>query len=367
MKNLKNSKICQMKHFIQLSVLCKVKHLILLIGLFNVASITYAQIPANAVNADPAAKAISQQPLGSVIVGNGVLKFRFINEATSTNNTGQIPANSVRLTISFPGQYAYTSVNSIPKFAVEDADTNPFGVVHLVNNDLILEGEVIDLLLNVRTIVVGSGAVTFNSDRVSPITVANLLTSNDNSTATFSTTTVLPVSLVDFSAQKQNCMARLSWKTVGEINIDNYVLEMSNDRGETYTGIQTFTAGNSSGERTYNTTYQMSNNNVYLYRIRINELSGNYSYSSVARISSGCGNASSEVLLYPSPAASTVTLTVSDTKLINSKASVVDITGKIHMNFIINANTKNIDVSKLSPGMYMIRLEDGSNARFMKQ
>lgn len=358
-----------MKKILQLRVLCNVKHLILCIGLFSLASFNkiYAQIPPNAVNADPAARAITQVPLGTMIVGNGVLKFRFTNEATSTNGTGQIPAGSVRLTMSFPGQYAFSSVNSIPKFAVEDADTGPNGVVHLVNNALILEGEVLDLLLNVRTITVGSGAVTFNTDRVSPITVANLLTANDNSTSTFSTTIVLPVNLVDFNAQKQNCTAKLSWKTAAETNIDNYVVEVSNDRGATYFPVQTIDATNSSSERLYSSTYQMTNNNAYLYRIRINELSGNYSYSPVARISSGCGPSTGDVIVYPSPALSDVTLSVSDQKLINTRANIIDISGKIHMNFIITANTKNIDVSKLPPGMYMIRMQDGTSARFMKQ
>ena len=369
MKSLKNAKICQMKNFLQLRVLCNAKQLIFLIGLFGLSTFSrvQAQIPANAVNADPAARAITQVPLGSLIVGNGVLKFRFTNEATSTNNTGQIPIGSVRLTISFPPNYAFTSVNDIPKFSVEDADTGPSGVVHLVNNALILEGEVLDLLLDVRTITVGSGAVTFNADRVTPIRVANLLTSNDNSNATFSTTTVLPVSLVDFTAQKQNCTAKLNWKTTGETNIDNYVVEVSNDKGVTYTAIETIDASNTTITKTYSSTYQMNNNNLYLYRIRINELSGGFSYSPVARITSGCGKAVNEILAYPSPAISTVTLSVSDAAVINTKASVLDVTGKTHINFIMTANTKNIDVSKLPPGMYVIRLEDGSSARFMKQ
>lgn len=364
---MKNSKICQMKKFIQPMILSKIKPFILSIGLFTASFSGFGQIPPNAVNADPAARAITQVPLGSIIVGTAVLKFRFTNEATSTDNTGQIPVNSVRLTISFPGQYAFTSINDIPKFALEDADTAPYGVVHLVNNQVILEGEVLDLLLNVRGITMGTGAVTFNTDRVTPITVANLLTSNDNSSGSFTTTGTLPVSITDFSAQKQNCTANLSWKTANETNISSYVVEMSNDRGATYSAIGTVNAANSDGERTYQLTYQMNNNNAYLYRIKIVELSGGYSYSTVARISSGCGKANNEVLAYPSPAKSTVTLSVGNDALINTKASLLDVAGKTHMNFIITANTKSIDITKLPPGMYVIRLEDGSSARFMKQ
>jgi hypothetical protein len=364
---MKNSKICQMKKFLLLLIPGKIKPFILSIGFFTASFAGFGQIPANAVNADPAARAITQVPLGSLIIGTAVLKFRFTNEATSTDNTGQIPVNSVRLTISFPGHYAFTSINDIPKFALEDADTAPYGVVHLVNDELILEGEVLDLLLNVRGITTGTGTVTFNADRVTPITVANILTSNDNSSGSFTTTGTLPVSLTDFSAQKQNCTANLSWKTANETNISSYVVEMSNDRGATYTTIGTVNAANSDGERNYQLNYQMSNNSAYLYRIKIVELSGSYSYSTVVRISSGCGKAGNEVLAYPSPAVSSVTLSVSNDALINTKATLLDVAGKAHMNFIITANTKNIDISKLPPGMYVIRLEDGSNARFMKQ
>lgn len=367
MKKLLISKTCQMKNITQQTTLCRLKHLVVCLGILLISLKVNAQIPPNAVNADPSAKAITQVPLGSTIVGNAVLKFKFTNESTSSNNTGQIPPNSVRLTLSFPGQFAYNSVNDIPKFVVEDEDTEPYGVVHLVNSELILEGEIIDLLINVRSVAIGTGTVTFNADRTTPVTVGNLLTSNDNTSSNFSATTVLPVSILDFNAQKQNCTANLSWKTANETNIERYVVEMSNDRGINYTAIGTFNAANSDGERAYTMSYQMNNNSAYLYRIKIQELSGNYVYSPVARISSGCGKANNEVLAYPSPAVSSVTLSVSNDALINTKATLLDVAGKTHMNFIITANTKNIDITKLPPGMYIIRLEDGSNARFMKQ
>ncbi|MFT3979202.1 MAG: T9SS type A sorting domain-containing protein [Ferruginibacter sp.] len=336
---------------------------VILTGMFNNS---YAQIPPNAVNADPAAMTISQVPLGSVIVGEGVLRFRFANEATSTNSTGQIPANSVRLTLSFPGVYAYTSVNSIPKFAVEDADSNPFGVVHLVNNAVILEGEVIDLQLNVRAVSNGNGSVTFNVDRVTPIIVANILTGNDNSSAVFNASTTLPVSLIDFNVQKTNCTAKLSWKTAGETNIQSYVVEMSNDRGASYNAIGTVEA-NSTGERSYNFTHQMSNNNAYLYRIKITEITDGYNYSEVVRINSGCGDVKNRLLVYPAPATTSITLTMSDNALLNTRVNIVDVTGRVQSNFIMNANTKKIDIVKLPAGVYAMQLQDGSAVKFIKQ
>ncbi len=366
MKSLKNAKTYQMNNFIQHIAGCYKQQVVVLLGILLSSLNVEAQIPPNAINADPSAKAVTQVPLGSTIVGNAVLKFKFTNEATSTNSTGQIPAGSVRLTLSFPGQFAYSSVNDIPKFIVEDEDTEPFGVVHLVNNQLILEGEIIDLLVNVRSVANGTGTVTFNADRTSPIIVGNLLTSNDNTSTNFSAAVVLPVNLYDFAAQKQNCTANLSWKTANEVNISNYTVEVSDDRGASYRTVGTVNANNIASERSYNMSYQMSGNTAYLYRIRINELSGSYSYSTVARINSGCGKGN-EISLYPSPALTNVTLSVSDNALINTKATIVDVTGKTHLSFMVTANTKNIDVSKLPAGMYIIRLDDGSSAKFMKQ
>lgn len=366
MKISNNAKTNQMKNSIQSFIGCHMQQLVVCLGIILISFNVKAQIPPNAINADPSAKAITQVPLGPNIVGNAVLKFKFTNEATSSNSTGQIPANSVRLTLSFPGPFAYTSVNSIPKFVVEDEDTEPYGVVHLVNNQLILEGEIIDLLVNVRSVANGVGTVTFNVDRTTPITVGNMLTSNDNTSSNFTAAVTLPVNLFDLSLTKQNCTAKLSWKTASEINVTNYVLEVSNNNGATYQPAGTVAAHNTASESAYSITYQMSNNNAYLYRIRINEMDGSYTYSTVARTNSGCGKGN-ELSVYPSPAISNITLSVSNDALMNTKATIVDVTGKTHMSVIVTGNTKNIDVSKLAPGMYIIRLDDGSNARFMKQ
>lgn len=364
MKKTITTKTCTMKNSTKPSVLCK-GLIIAFICSFCFSS-AWAQIPPNAVNADPAAKAISQVPLGSTIVGNGVLRFRFVNEATSTNNTGQIPANSVRLTISFPGAYAYTSVSNIPKFVVEDADDNPYGVVHLVNNELILEDESVDLELNVRAISNGAGSVTFNADRVSPITVANALTGNDNSSALFSAALPLPVTIVDFNAQKNNCTAKLKWTAHNETNIDKYTVECSKDNGLTYQSVGMVNAQSGHGETGYEFSHQMTDAKAYFYRIKIIEQSGAIAYSNVAIINSGCGNGRSWSL-YPTIAANEVTIQFSDNAQINTRATILDAAGRVYSIATIKNNTEKINISKLSAGLYIIKLQDGSIARFIKE
>ncbi len=341
--------------------------LIMIIGLFMYEAAA-AQIPPNAVNADPSAKSITQVPLSATINGSAVMKFKFTNEATSVNSTGQIPANSVRLTISFPGQFAYTSVNSIPKFVIEDADPAPFGVVHLMNNALILEGEVVDLLLNVRGTATGSGTVTFNADRITPIIVGNTQTSNDNAASSFTTTGVLPLKLLSFTAQKQNCTANLAWKTTNEVNIDHFEAEMSNDGGATFTRIGTLPQSTAAAaEKNYTFSYVMQSSLAHLFRVKIIDRETGVSYSPIVRINSGCSQTQDVVTAYPSPAKSVVTLNVTDAALFNTKATVVDVNGKTQFSFTVNGTAVTIDVSKLSAGMYIIRLTNGMSVRFLKE
>lgn len=326
-----------------------------------------AQIAANAVNADPSAKSITQVPLGSNINGMAVMKFKFTNEATSVNLTGQIPANSVRLTISFPGQYTYHSVNSIPKFVVEDAETTPFGVVHLVNNALILEGEVVDLLLNVKGVTPGSGTVTFNADRITPIIVGNTQTSNDNASSIFVTIGVLPLKLLGFNVQKQDCTADLVWKTANEENVAGFEVEMSNDNGASFTVVEKVAASNGNSYNTYSYRYQMQGNAAYLFRLRIIGKGGDVTYSTIARLNAGCSSDKNTVQVYPSPARSVITLNITDQSLVNSKATVIDVNGKVHMSFNITGTTMKAPVDKLPAGIYIIRLVNGAAVKFMKE
>jgi hypothetical protein len=335
--------------------------------LFLINANAFAQIPANAINADPSAKAITQVPLGVNINGTAVMKFRFTNEASSVNATGQIPANSIRLTISFPGTFAYRSINSIPKFAIEDAETTPYGVVHLVNNALILEGEVLDLQLNVLGTASGNGTVTFNADRTTPIIVANVQTANDNSSATFNTTGVLPLKLLSFNAQKQNCNANLSWLTTEEVNFDHFEVQMSDDAGASYNTIGNVPASTvATGDRRYNFSSLMQNSNAHLYRLKIIDKKGDFTYSYIVRINSGCSTKQDDVLVYPSPATKQITVNVSDQLLYNTKATIIDVNGRDLISFMVTGTVVKVDINNLTAGMYIIRFSDGSTAKFMK-
>lgn len=233
---------------------------------------------------------------------------------------------------------------------------------------MILEGEQIDLLINVRGTQSGPGMVTFNADRTTPITVANTLTSNDNVAASFTTTGVLPVQLKNFSAMGDGCAAKLSWTTTSEIGFVKFEVMRSTDGGLNYITIASVSAaGSQSGERTYGYIDQMQGNGAHLYRLRMIDKDGGTSYSPVARINSGCQSDNNYIRVYPSPATSMITLNVADPALINTRAVVIDLAGRIVKTIMINGTATSVAVTDLKAGMYMIRLQNNTTVKFVKE
>ncbi len=348
-------------NFIYLSVILPFIFLLLI-----KATPLQAQIPPNAVNADPSAMSISQVPLGSTITGSAVLNFRFVNAASSANSTGQVPANSVRITISFPGKYGFSSVNSIPKFIVEDATAGPLGVVHLVNNALILEGEVIDLRLNVDAYETGAANVTFNVDRTTPPTVANLQTANDNTFSTFTVNGVLPVSIVSFTANSSDCLAKLSWQVSDETSLKKYEVELALNEAQRFSTTGIVLDAANSGSRSYNTNYQMQQSGKHFFRLKIIGADNSFTYSDVVIVEKGCSDANG-LSIYPVPAINDLNIKLGMVPSKPISVRISDASGKIIRSVRLSTSLNKVDVSDLLPGMYFIRLEDGRTEKFLKQ
>ena len=69
--------------------------------------------------------------------------------------------------------------------------------------------------------------------------------------------------------------------------------------------------------------------------------------------------------IYPNPATNNLQITVNKQELINNKLSIYNVYGKIEMQFNIETEKSNIDVSKLTNGVYFIKI-DNSTVRFVK-
>ena len=175
------------------------------------------------------------------------------------------------------------------------------------------------------------------------------------------TETALPLNLLSFTGTKEKGANLLNWKTASEINTMNFEVQRSMD-AKTFTKIGTVDA-NGSGNHQYSykdtTTYY---GNIY-YRLKMNDSDGTFAYSKIISLSNG---EVSPAIVYPNPAIESITLTVPPT-LIQSEATLYDVTGRPLQSITINANKQQISIKSLRSGVYILKFADGSSERFVKE
>jgi Secretion system C-terminal sorting domain len=163
---------------------------------------------------------------------------------------------------------------------------------------------------------------------------------------------VLPIILSDFAVLKNNCNVNLNWKTSLETDSDRFEVEFSTDANTTFEKIGTVAAlGFSSSSKVYQFNYSMESGVVHYFRLKMIKKDGGYSYSEIRRAS--CVDSKSEIAIAPNPTTNvfhitgmakgknTVTIYSKDGKMVNT------------LNVI---NNKDIDVSNLASGVYVIRI-----------
>lgn len=120
-------------------------------------------------------------------------------------------------------------------------------------------------------------------------------TANDP-TITFLNLFPLPVTLLEFRGNQRDSKIELSWKA-SEINVHHYEVERS-ITGASFVKIATISAvGN--GERFYNFTDPAPNGNINYYRLKIVEIDGKATYSSILKFANN--GTDKAVMVYPNP------------------------------------------------------------------
>jgi len=136
----------------------------------------------------------------------------------------------------------------------------------------------------------------------------------------------LPVSLLSFSASVKNNAAVLDWTTTKELNVSKFIIEASAD-GTFFLTVTTITsAGSYDLVRHYQATDNTHHNAVVLYRLKMVDNDGKFSYSEIKKVSFG---SSSAVGCYPNPANDYVMLSLTNEKAGNFKYVVLSLNGNI--------------------------------------
>jgi hypothetical protein len=172
----------------------------------------------------------------------------------------------------------------------------------------------------------------------------------------------LPLQLTSFSGNRQNNLNYIQWKTSNEINTKTFELERSTD-GASYSKIASLqSAGNGNNMYVYNDPFTSTAR--AFYRLKIIELSGASTYSQIIWIDA---EVKSVIKIYPTITNNYVNVDIINSSLLNSYATVYDVTGKLLNSFLIQNVQQLLDVSGLSQGLYILKFKNGTTARFVKK
>lgn len=187
---------------------------------------------------------------------------------------------------------------------------------------------------------------------------------------------MVPVELADFDAVKVNNQVQVAWKTIYELNSNRFELERAteNESGTSaFSVIETVKAGNTSSTvKEYGPFIDrnVSVGNTYIYRLKMIDNDGSYSYSNEVAVEFGNGELSI-IKVQPNPVETNATITFNIAERNRVDVSLFDINGrKVQTIFSKVAepgnNTAIIDATVLSSGTYSIVITDG-NSTITKQ
>jgi hypothetical protein len=175
---------------------------------------------------------------------------------------------------------------------------------------------------------------------------------------------LLPISLINFTAAKQTNEVLLQWQTNTEINFSHFEVERSTN-GYSFELVDKVFAHNTTGNNNYQLTdIEAWASDVRYYRLKLIDNDGKFKYSTIIRLSN---KQQSGVSIYPNPVKDIFTLQVTDNKLLRTTATLIDVSGKLIKSITINNLFQTVDITLLTKGMYLVKFEDGSVVKIIKE
>ena len=192
---------------------------------------------------------------------------------------------------------------------------------------------------------------------------AGQLTSNNISTwspfTLGSTAVILPLRLLQFTGTKQAGYNHLNWATANEQNTKSFELESSSD-GRIFSQIATVNAGGT-GNHNYSYTDKTLYSNKVYYRLKMLDVDGKFTYSTVVLINS---SAQQLITIYPNPA--TDVIFIKTAGMLNTLVQLTDAKGAVVQTITLTQNQQAVNVHALATGVYILKFADKTTQRFVK-
>jgi hypothetical protein len=206
------------------------------------------------------------------------------------------------------------------------------------------------------------------SNGVAPGTTTGTATPGDASADNTSTSTVevitsVPLTLLSFGAAFENCNTVLSWSTTNEQNTGWFEIERASSASPSAWVVagRVNASGNTSSQRNYSYTDAPGTTaGKWLYRLKMIDLNGRFTYSQVLPVSGKCGEAS--VLAYPNPVQNGK-LFITATGLGQIATGVLKAAdGRIVYSGKIINGQNTINIEKIPAGIYLLSVQDENGA-----
>lgn len=172
--------------------------------------------------------------------------------------------------------------------------------------------------------------------------------------STDATANPLPVELLFFNGQIEEGKVRLSWSTVSEQNADFFQVERSLDDHQFVSLGRIAAAGNSNGRIDYHFLDVLENSNPHYYRLKMVDVDGSFEYS--ATIILLPNEQEVNVIVYPNPTIESLRINgLNPTHL--KQVVFYDLNGKIQEKITTFNDQLLLDVTSLTTGQYIVRIE----------
>jgi hypothetical protein len=189
-------------------------------------------------------------------------------------------------------------------------------------------------------------------------------TSGFSNTAVFSA--AVPVKLTSFAATVQKCNeVQLNWETAQEINNKGFYIEQSSD-GSTFNSKGFVPAGASSSSiQQYTFTLSNVTNGKWFLRLRQEDHDGTITYSQVVPVTVECSNMVFRVR--PNPAKDVLNIDGIDVQNAIVVVNIYSSSGQMVHQQQVKTNSATVNISGLKQGVYVLRLSNGKQAKFVKE
>ena len=171
--------------------------------------------------------------------------------------------------------------------------------------------------------------------------------------------TALPVELTSFDAHSDNGKNILEWNTASEINNDHFEIQRFDDSKKWNTIGEVAGHGTTNEKQFYSFTdgSVQTSGDVY-YRLKQVDYNGAFKYSEIRRINIEKQNITTKI--FPNPAREIINVSFINDG-VSRNVKIFDMQGICVYSTSCNSFQKQIDISSLSNGMYILRTYSGND------